>query len=425
MSLLAVACLLGWMLLQLMIAVFALSVTGLASKSKTTMEINIAFWNLGNLFDTVQDPISDDFDFTPEEGWTEEVQGAKVANLAAVIDAMFDGSGPDLLGVCEVENEETLQQLIDAVQVRNDLTVMHFEDGPDIRGIDCALVYSNLKLEPITFEPPEPPAPMGHMVHNRYPTRDIFEVPFRVKENNAELIVFVNHWPSRSIGKFETEPLRIAAANHLGRLIDQRVKFSRQYILNLPDVSETMDLVQARWNRNIIAMGDFNDEPFNRSILEELGASSGFDKLEEKLKRSGGNNHLPSAVSYAKVQAPLFNCMWPIVGVPDRGSYFFSGGIPTRNMLDQFIISRGLYYGESGLQMKRRTRFDPPQQDGDPFVEVTLDTVWADVFESDLMISSPKTRRPKNFSFRINNGAATHNDGYSDHFPILTTIEVL
>jgi len=102
------------------------------------MDINIAFWNLGNLFDTVKDPISDDFDFTPDKGWTEATQAAKVANLASVIDSMFDDTGPDLLGVCEVENEATLQQLVDAVQVRDDLVVMQFDDGHDVRGTSTA-----------------------------------------------------------------------------------------------------------------------------------------------------------------------------------------------------------------------------------------------------------------------------------------------
>jgi endonuclease/exonuclease/phosphatase family metal-dependent hydrolase len=389
------------------------------------MDINIAFWNLGNLFDTVKDPISDDFDFTPGKGWTEATQAAKVANMASVIDSMFDDTGPDLLGVCEVENEATLQQLVDAVQVRDDLVVMQFNDGPDVRGIDCALVYSDRIFEPFAIVDPEPPAPKGHVVHNRYPTRDIFEVPLRVPENGAELIVYVNHWPSRSQGRYETEPLRIAAANHLGRLIDQRLKFIRQQILNLPDTEASMDQVQERWNRNILALGDFNDEPFNRSVLEELGASSGFDKLEEAVKRSGGNDHLPGAVPYAKLQAPLFNCMWPIAAMPDRGSYFFGSGTPTMNMLDQFVVSRGLYYGTSGLRMKRRIRLDPPVEEGDPPVEVELDTVWADVFDCDLMITSQQTRRPRSFRFDIENGVATHNDGFSDHFPIVTTIEVV
>ena len=144
------------------------------------MEINVAFWNLGNLFDTLDDPISDDFDFTPAGGWTTETQQTKVTNLASVIDYMFNGAGPDLLGVCEVENEATLQQLVDSVTVRNDLEILQFQDGPDIRGIDCALVYSNQKFEPITLGGSEPTAPASHIVHNRYPTRDIFEVALRV-----------------------------------------------------------------------------------------------------------------------------------------------------------------------------------------------------------------------------------------------------
>lgn len=389
------------------------------------MNLNIAFWNLGNLFDIDDDPISDDFDFTPEKGWTEAIQNKKVENLARVIDAMFEGTGPDLLGVCEVENEATLQQLVDAVNVRDDLVVLHFDDGPDVRGIDCALVYSNVRFEPLEFQAPEPLAPMGHVVHNRYPTRDIFEVPLRVLENGSELIIYVNHWPSRSRGRYETEPLRIAAGNHLGRLIDQRLKFTRKLLIELPDTEPSMQQVQERWNRNILAMGDFNDEPFNRSLLEELKASSGFDKLEELVKKSGGNNHLPGVVPYGKLQAPLFNCMWPVVALPDRGSYFFGSSVPTMNILDQFVVSRGLYYGTTDLKMKRRTRFDPSIQPGDHPVEVEIETVWADVFDSDLMITSVQTRRPKRFEFSIESGVATHNDGFSDHFPIVTTIEVL
>lgn len=389
------------------------------------MEINAAFWNLGNLFDTVDDPISNDFDFTPAEGWTASTQQTKVANLASVVDDMFDGTGPDLLGVCEVENEATLQQLVDAVTVRNDLEILQFQDGPDVRGIDCALIFSNQKFQPLILGGSEPAAPASHVVHNRYPTRDIFEVPLRVTSNNAELIVFINHWPSRSQGRYLSEPLRIAAANHLGRLIDRRLKFTRQELMALSDTAVNMTTLQTRWNRNVLAMGDFNDEPFNRSVLEELKASSGFDKLEESVKKSGGNNHLPGVVPYAKLQAPLFNCMWPVLATPDRGSYHFGSSVPTFNLLDQFIVSRGLYYGESGLKMKRRIRFDSPAQQGGPPIETELNTVWAEVYDSDLMITSATTRRPKNFTFKMQNGTATNNNGFSDHFPIVTMIETV
>ncbi len=389
------------------------------------MDIKVAFWNLGNLFDTKDDPISDDLDFTPGKGWTTETQKTKVANLAKVIDTMFYSTGPDLLGVCEVENEETLQQLVDAIEVRDDLVLMKYSDGKDIRGIDCALVYSSEIFEPLSFGDPEPPSPKGHLVHNRYPTRDIFEAPLRVKSNDAELIVYVNHWPSRSQGRYESEPLRIAAANHLGRLIDQRLKFTREQLAALQDSESSMTEVQKRWNRNILVMGDFNDEPFNRSVLEELKASSGFDKLEEPVKKSGDSTYLPDVVTYAELEPALFNCMWPVVAMPDRGSYFFGDSTPTMNVLDQFIVSRGLYYGNADLRMRRRTQVELPTQPDDPPKLVSLDTVWADVFDSDLMVTSKKKRRPKKFTFELKNGVATHNNGYSDHFPIVTAIEVL
>ena len=184
-----------------------------------------------------------------------------------------------------------------------------------------------------------------------------------------------------------------------------------------------MDKVQARWNRNILMMGDFNDEPFNRSVLEELKASSGFDKLEEPVKKSGGNQHLPGVSQYAKLQATFLNCMWPVVAEPDRGSYHYGSGIPTMNLLDHFIVSRGLYYGHSDLKMKRRTRLEP--QDGGAPVVQELATVDADVFDSDLMITSEATRRPKKFEFKIDGGVASHNEGVSDHFPIVTTIQTV
>lgn len=385
------------------------------------MDINVAFWNLGNLFDTTHDPIANDFDFLPERGWTEETKAAKVANLGRVIDLMFDGRGPDLLGVCEVENDRTLREVLDAVTVRSDLRIVPFRDGPDIRGIDCALVVSDVVFEAFDGHGPDDLRPESYLVHNRYPTRDIFEVPLRVRDNGAELLVYVNHWPSRSRGRMETEPLRIAVANHLGHVVDRRLKISRQELGELADTAEAMAGVQRRWDRNVLIMGDLNDEPYDRSVLQELGASSGLDRLEEPLKKHRDRQHLPRPDGYAGLPAPLFNCMWPLSATPDRGSYHFAAGQPTSNMLDQFVVSRGLYYGSSGLRMRRRLRPDPAL----PPEKRELATVDADVFDHPVMATAGK-RRPKKFSFGIrSDGTAFDNDGFSDHFPIVTAIETV
>src|SRR5262245_46136604 len=97
--------------------------------------IKIAFWNVQNLFDTTASEIAADLEFTPEQGWTNEVFDVKVANLASIIKKMHAGTGPDLLGLCEVENKGVVQRLMTEIG-RADYRLAHVE-SPDIRGIDC------------------------------------------------------------------------------------------------------------------------------------------------------------------------------------------------------------------------------------------------------------------------------------------------
>ena len=143
--------------------------------------IAISFWNLQNLFDTTLSEIAADFEYTPAEGWDEGAFNAKINNLAAIINLMNGGQGPDLLGVCEIENKAVAQKLIDVCS-RSDYRIAHV-DAPDIRGIDTSLIYSKDKFEIIG-------KPIGHNVHLRYPTRDIYQVDLNVKENGSTLSVF-------------------------------------------------------------------------------------------------------------------------------------------------------------------------------------------------------------------------------------------
>jgi len=353
-------------------------------------EIKIAFWNLQNLFDTTASEIAADLEFTPEKGWTQEVSGKKLANLAEVIRLMHNGQKPDLFGVCEIENKGLAEKLKKAID-RDDYEIAHI-DSPDIRGIDTSLFYSRDVFDLVD-------KPVGHSLYLRYPTRDIFEVALKVKENDAELTVFVNHWPSRKKGTYESEPFRLAVAEYSGRLVDKILKYSRKDFLALMDSTESLEKLNTQWNRNILLMGDFNDEPFSRSILDYLKASSGTDHLEESIKPSKGQN-LPLAKNYLTQEAYLFNCMWPFLGIPDDGTLHFGASTNTMNLLDQFIVSRGLYYGLQGLKMK-------------------VDSV--EIFKANIMTTKGK-KRPKAFEF---NEEGIKTDGYSDHFPITATIDVL
>jgi hypothetical protein len=342
-------------------------------------EIKVAFWNVQNLFDTKVSEIAADLEYTPANGWDQKAYDAKVKNLAEVLKGLHGGKGADLLGLCEVENLGVVQDLVGKLN-RPDYKIAHVQT-PDIRGIDCSLVYSGDLFKLVG-------TPVGHLIHLRYPTRDIFQVRLKMKPNGPELVVLVNHWPSRSRGLYETEPYRITVASRCGRIVDGLLKYPRKEYLVMPDTKNTLNLLNKRWDSNILLMGDFNDEPFNRSILDELKASSGTDKLEEPIKKSS-KRKTPSPKDYLQEQAYLFNCMWSILGMPDTGSYYYSGSTNTMNVLDQFIISRGLHYGLQGLATKPGS------------VQIARPNC----------MTSGKKKRPVAFDKKSQKG-------YSDHFPI-------
>lgn len=356
-------------------------------------DIKVAFWNLQNLFDITASPIAADMEFTPAHGWTQAALDAKLNNLAQIINLMHGGQGPDLLGICEIENEALVNRLI-AATGRTDLKVASYQDSPDIRGIDVSLIYSDRVFQ-------QDQGAASHLVHLRYPTRDIFEVPLTVKANQAKLRVLVNHWPSRRQGRWETEPLRITVAEHCGRLIDQYLKLKRDDFLALPNTPASLTHLNTLWNRNVIVMGDFNDEPFDRSLLEYLQATKDLDLLEEAIKKGSGGNQIPTAKTYLGKKPYLFNCMWASLGQSDTGSFYFGGDQDTpkpshtMNLLDQFIISRGLYYGEQGLK---------------------LDLASVEIFTPPMMTTP--SGRPRPFDRHTKKG-------YSDHFPIQCVIQIV
>lgn len=352
-------------------------------------EIKVAFWNVQNLFDITASPIAADLEFTPEEGWTQEVFDIKVANLARIIKQMHGGAGPDLLGLCEVENREVMERLLTEIG-RADYRLAH-KDSPDIRGIDCSLIYSAN-----VFNAPPAADIRGHLVHFRYPTRDIFQVRLTLKATGTELNVFVNHWPSRMKGQFLTEPHRITVGERCGQLVDEILKFDRNAYAEIPDTAEGLAQLNARWNRNVLLMGDFNDDPFNRSITDFLLASKDLDKVEELLK-PGKNRETPAIKAYLEREPVLFNLSWPFLGTPDTGTLFFSSGSSnTMNLFDQFIVSRGLYFGESGLKVRQGS---------------------VEIFRPSDMAPGTK-KRPKAFDKKTKKG-------FSDHFPIEMIIETV
>ena len=283
------------------------------------------------------------------KGWTASVRDRKISQLANIIKLMFNGDGPALLGVCEVENEAVMGRLANAINIpgRNYSVISHASD--DARGIDTSFIFDTNELTVVSTA--------HQVVIKRSATRDLFWVRLSVNVTGAEFVVIANHWPSRSAGQYSSEPFRILVgethAYILSRLLDEDQGGEK----NLP----------------IISMGDYNDEPFNRSMQEYMLGTR--DPGRVRHSRSGH----------------MLNLMWPLMQGHDPGTYLFGSDW---NMLDQFLVSYGMLRTASQVQVNRNS---------------------VAIFKPDILkISSGK---PRKFS-RPSTKKGADLDGYSDHFPI-------
>lgn len=307
--------------------------------------LRVAWWNLENLFDTVDDPISRDFEFTPEHGWTEAAYAAKRANLAAALDELHGGQGPELLGVAEVEGDAVFADLLAAMDNAHLKVVEDPAGTSDLRGIDVSLAYDERKLSVVERR--------SHVVHLRYMTRDIFEVVFELVETGERLVVIASHWPSRRLGRLESEPLRIAVAENIAFLVRDHLLVDS---ITYEQLRADGDLaaVREKWETPVLLLGDFNDEPPDRSVVDHLQASSELDRV------TGPTNDIDAfraqTADYRETDAFLYNPCWRFLAPENLGSFFISStpaGEVFANryqVLDQLIVSRGLLK-PSGLRL--------------------------------------------------------------------------
>ncbi len=220
-----------------------------ASKTDTT-QLVVMFYNLENLFDTIDDPHNHyDNEYTPtgEKHWNTKRYLLKLRHIARVILDANKNEAPDLIGVCEVENRQVLEDLINKTPLKNYGYGIVHRETKDIRGIDLALLYKKAEFQPLEVK-------QFPIYYSKRParTRQILYIKGILK-NGDTLHIFLNHWKSRlSRGNSDSEYKRIAAAKSLKKAIKQVLKQN-------PDA-------------RIIIMGDFNDEPTNKSIKQALGA---------------------------------------------------------------------------------------------------------------------------------------------------------
>ncbi|MDR0363993.1 MAG: endonuclease/exonuclease/phosphatase family protein [Bacteroidales bacterium] len=232
----------------------------------------VGFYNLENIFDTIHQEKVNDYEFLPngKNKWNSEKYWSKVSNMAKVISMIAADvvpDGPAVLGVSEVENATPLKDIANDPQLKDRNYQFVHVDGPDRRGVDVALMYnpSYFKVDTfITYTLNMPDRP-------DFRTRHQLLVSGRLLGEEFHFIVV--HWPSRSGGEEKSRPLRIASAELSKHIFDS--------------------IMAVKSNAKIVLMGDMNDDPVNKSIVNVLKATSDKKKLNK-----GGYLFNPSEALY-------------------------------------------------------------------------------------------------------------------------------
>ena len=214
----------------------------------------VAFYNLENLFDTINDPNKLD-EYSPMmELKTNRgpVYKKKIRNMARVLADIgkdVTNTAPSIIGVCEVENKAVLEDLVnDSLLVDIDYGIVHY-NSTDVRGIDVALLYKKNTFTTISTSSHELKI-YDPETNKRVYTREQLLVSGNLEGETIHLIV--NHWPSRRGGEAKSRPKRVAAAKLSKRLVDSL---------------QTTDPYA-----KVFIMGDLNDNPNNASVKKVLKA---------------------------------------------------------------------------------------------------------------------------------------------------------
>ena len=180
------------------------------NKNFVQEDIFAVFYNVENLFDTINSPKTKDSEFLPnsEKKWDTYKYNYKLNQIEKVFSSMMKHANNDkmldIIGLSEVENKLVIEDLLKKPAFSNyNYSIIH-KDSPDSRGIDCALLFNNrFELLQYAF------IPIDNPIANR-PTRDIVYAQLKFKD---EIInIFINHWPSRWGGQEETNHKRVFVA---------------------------------------------------------------------------------------------------------------------------------------------------------------------------------------------------------------------
>ena len=260
----------------------------------------VAFYNVENLFDTINDPNKQDekspmMDITYDRGGVYKQKIKNMARVIADIGQDITKKTPAIVGISEVENEQVIIDLINDSSLSDiNYSIIHYE-SPDKRGIDVAMIYDKDIFKPISTKSFELLI-YDDESNNRIFTRDQLLVSGMLDDDLIHVIV--NHWPSRSGGEARSISKRESAARLNKKIIDSLHKLDR--------------------NAKIITMGDFNDNPMNNSIKGIIGAK----KNKEDVKVKEMYNPMEKILTNEGIGSNTYRDVW--------------------FLFDQVIISKGL-----------------------------------------------------------------------------------
>lgn len=282
-----------------------LSALLVSSCSKKSHTFSLAFYNVENLFDTIDDQHKNDNRYLPDSKipWNTERYYHKLENISKVIAAMDSVELPSVIGLAEVENKAVLQDLVSQPNIAGAHYQILHKESADERGIDVALLYRPDKYTPVETNYIKLVFPLDPT----YNTRDILYS--KGLANNKDTVhIFINHWTSRYGGQEETIPYRKYTAQILKKYTDSLFNIN-------PHV-------------NILIAGDLNDNPDDESVAKDLGA------IEPVQPYKNDKLYNLSIKQYKMGSGSLYYHGW--------------------DMFDQIIVSTPVLTGENGLQAVSR-----------------------------------------------------------------------
>jgi len=262
----------------------------------------VVFYNVNNLYDTINQPDVADDEYTPASGkqWNTTKYNTKLNNIAKVISSVNAPGLPEIVGLAEVENKNILKDLVANPLLKSGNYQIVHEESPDRQGLDVAFLYKKGFFRYLSHKK----IPIDPKLDSALYLRDILYVKGIVNKIDT-LHIFINHWKSRKEGSKKTESIRVFSAKVLEKQVDSLIKLNKK--------------------SKIIVMGDFNDEPTDKSLFKTLDGTN---------RRKNTTN------------SELYNLLYDKHNIGNEGTFYYKN---QWFMFDQILISQGLLKTKHGL----------------------------------------------------------------------------